>query len=133
MLRRNNPPPSGLFDAMIASNDHVQADRIRGLTSALSNQGERISDAAARAKNDVARLQAEVDFLSLIVASLMKTLADKGLATTPEVLARLEAADAADGVKDGKITSDAFRAILGVPRPAPPPQQVSPPQLRRNR
>ena len=47
-----------------------------------------------------------------------------GLLTTAEVLAKIDAVDGADGVKDGKITVDILRAILGVPRPAPQAEVV---------
>ena len=133
MLRRQHSLVSGLIDAMTSTNDSVQADRIRGLTQSLMNQSARVADQSSKAKQEAARVDAEIGFLSLIVAATIRTLADKGLVTMAEVLAKIEAVDGADGVKDGKITVDILRAILGVPRPAPQAEPVPKPALRRNR
>ncbi|MEK7469174.1 MAG: hypothetical protein AAB074_17505 [Planctomycetota bacterium] len=133
MLRRQNTLVSGLLDAMTSTNDYVQADRIRNLTAILTSQSARIADHGSKAKQDAARVDAELGFLSLIVAATIRTLADKGLVTMAEVLAKIDAVDAADGVKDGKITVDILRAILGVPRPVPQAESVPKPVLRRNR
>jgi hypothetical protein len=133
MLRRQQPLVSSLLDAMSSTNDYVQADRIRGLTTMLTSQSARIADSSSKAKQDAARVDAELGFLSLIVAATIRTLADKGLVTMGEVLAKIDAVDGADGVKDGKITVDILRAILGVPRPAPQAEPVPKPPLRRNR
>lgn len=136
MRRPNQPSKPGFFEVFTETSDYVQADRIRSLTHSLMSHSQRLSDHASKAKQDAARLEAEVGFLSLIVAATLRTLTDKGVLTVQEVVSKLEAVDAADGIKDGRITVDILRAILGVPRPeAPPPraQQAPKPMLRRNR
>jgi hypothetical protein len=136
MLRRQHAPlSSGLIDALTSTSAYAQADRIRSLTHALMSQGAQISNQSSKVKQEAARIDAEIGFLSLIVAATLRTLSDKGLVTTAEVLSKLDSVDAADGVKDGKITVDILRAILGVPRPAPQAEVVPVPKptLRRNR
>ncbi|KAF0244726.1 MAG: hypothetical protein FD180_2262 [Planctomycetota bacterium] len=132
MLRRQKPHVSGLLNAFLDTNDYGGADRVRGLTQVLMNHSARLNDHSSKAKQHISRMEAEVGFLSLIVAATLRTLADKGLVTTAEVLAKIEAVDAADGVKDGKISVDILRAILGIPRPAPRAEPVPKPVLRRN-
>lgn len=136
MIRRPDPPTPGFFDALMSTNDSVQAARIQALSRAFASQSYRLTENSSKQKQEQARLESELGFLSLIVAATLRTLADKGLVTTAEVLAKLEAVDAADGVKDGKISVDILRAILGAPRapaPIPQPQVVPKPMLRRNR
>ncbi len=136
MLRRPDPPTPGFFDALLSTNDSVQAARIQALSNAFAHQSHRLAENSSKQKLEQARIESELGFLSLIVAATLRTLADKGLVTTAEVLAKLEAVDAADGVKDGKISVDILRAILGAPRapaPIPQPQVVPKPMLRRNR
>ena len=133
MLRRRFTPVSSLLDALMTSPERAQAEFTRSLSDALMRQGQRVNDHASKAKQEAARMEAEVGFLSLIVAAMLRTLSDKGLVSTAEVLAKLEAVDAADGVKDGKISVDILRAILGVPRPAPQAEPVPKLALRRNR
>ncbi len=136
MIRRPDPPTPGLFDALLSTNDSVQAARIQALSRAFANQSFRQSENSSKQKQEHARLESEMGFLSLIVAATLRTLSDKGLVSTSEILAKLEAVDAADGVKDGKISVDILRAILGVPRaatPGPQAQVVQKPMLRRNR
>jgi len=87
-----------------------------------------------RAGRRVEALEDEVSFLALTLLSLVAGLVEKGVLTEDELRERLKRLDGADGIVDGKLSPDALRGALGLPRePTPEPEAPRPSTRRRKR
>ena len=100
----------------------------------IEEQTRRRARALRRDRRSAARqreeLESDVGFLALTLLSLVRSLVEKGVLSREELRAHMRELDAADGVEDGKLDSDAARDSLGVQPPEPDPPAPKP--RRRN-
>ena len=67
-----------------------------------------------KASNDVEKLRDDVNFLTLVVAALLRRLAETETASPADIQDLLDEIDGLDGVADGGLDPGVLRGMLGV-------------------
>lgn len=105
-----------LVDALFPQ--QAAASNLRNISTSLAG----MSTAGRMTNDQLRKLAGDLGLVTLLLMSLVRSLVEKGVVTQEEITGRLQELDHADGVADGKLSPDALRAIMGVPRketPAP--------------
>ncbi len=100
-----------LFDFLFP--DQAQAAHLRRLadSTSLANTQARISQTRSSISNSslekrVVELEDEVGQLTIVIESLLESIADKGVLTREDIARKIGEIDARDGVIDGRITKN---------------------------
>ena len=95
------------FFRYLFDNDWIQRQDIDNLEERASELEYRVLRSGHSSKTletDVAQLRRDVSRMMLRLEAIQRTLADKGLCSREDLVRRMQAIDAEDGVIDGKMT-----------------------------
>jgi hypothetical protein len=106
-----------LFDFFFP--EQAEAAHLRRISSNLSrsqHSTRAAANTAQRAADDVAELRSDVAFLTLVLAAILKRLAENETMSLADVSDLLKEMDGLDGVPDGGLNPGVLRGMLGVLR-----------------
>lgn len=115
-----------LFDFFFP--EQAQAKHLRDIARnqrRAASMSASLSAKTVRQSDEVSALREDVKFLTLVVATILKRLAETKTMNLNDVRDLLDEIDALDGVPDGGLDPGVFRSLLGIlkqeaePEPAP--------------
>lgn len=95
------------FFRYLFDNDWIQRadiDHLEERASELEYHVLRSGNSSKNLESDVAHLRRDVSRMMLMLEAVLRTLADKGLCSREDLVRRMQAIDAEDGLIDGKMT-----------------------------
>lgn len=104
-----------LFDFFFP--EQAEAAHLRRISSSLSRQHATSGEAAATAREasgQVAELRSDVRFLSLVLATILRRLAETETMSLADVKDLVDDIDRLDGLPDGGLDPGVLRGMLGV-------------------
>jgi hypothetical protein len=118
-----------LFDFFFP--EQAEAAHLRRISSNLSrsqSSTRAAADTARRAADDVVELRSDVAFLALVLAAILKRLAENETMSLADVSDLLDEIDGLDGLPDGGLNPGVLRGMLGVLKESPPREPESSPE-----
>ena len=97
--------------------EQAEAGHLRSISRSMARSGSssRAAETSARrAVDEVAELRTDVRFLSLVIATILKRLAENETMSLVDLADLINEIDGLDGVSDGGLDLGVLRGILGV-------------------
>jgi len=112
--------------------EQSQAAHLRKISRSMASSASSSSSAAAYAQRnagELSDLRSDVRFLTLVIAAILKRLAEQETMSLGDVSDLLGEIDGLDGVADSGLQPDILRGILGAIRQEPVRQQDAPEEI----
>ena len=97
--------------------EQAEAGHLRSISRSMARSGgasRAAQNSARRAVDEVAELRGDVRFLTLVLATILKRLAENETMSLVDLADLINEADSLDGVADGGLDLGVLRGILGV-------------------
>jgi hypothetical protein len=97
--------------------EQAEAGHLRSISRSMARSGgasRAAQNNARRAVDEVAELRGDVRFLTLVLATILKRLAENETMSLVDLTDLINEADGLDGVADGGLDLGVLRGILGV-------------------
>ena len=99
--------------------EQSQAKNLRRLANAQVSAARRPNRDAGQ-QSEIDTLRGDVNFLTLVVAALLRRMAETKTMSMDDVQDLIDEIDGLDGVPDGGLNPGVLRGLLGVLRQQPP-------------
>ena len=102
--------------------EQAQASHLRNISRTMTSSAAASSSASAFARRNESgldELRSDVQFLTLVIAAILKRLAEQETMSLGDVSDLLGEIDGLDGFSDGGLQPDVLRGILGAIRQEP--------------
>jgi len=99
--------------------EQAEAAHLRRISNSIAGSKTAHGSAARRNESEIDALRADVQFLSLVIAAILKRLSEQKTMSLGDVSDLLDEIDELDGLRDGGLEVGVLRGILGVIKQEP--------------